>query len=166
LLEYRKAIVEEIDELKKILWKYGPNEWNYLTREGVNEEFALVEQGYAQAIVATEGSEVVGFSVLIEGSLSPQYLSKYCSLNNMLFIGDVVVSSLHSGKGIATQLLKECLAEAQRKNVNTVLIERHEENLASAGMMRKAGFNIIDTFHDPEKRTVGSQNSVILEFEI
>jgi len=84
----------------------------------------------------------------------------------MQFVGDVVVSSLHSGKGIATHLLMECLSEAQNKSANNVLIERHEENLASAGMMRKAGFSIVDTFLDPKKRATGSQNSVVLEFKI
>jgi len=166
LIEYRKAFSEEIDELKKLIWEYGPNEWNFLTQDGVNDEFDLVGDGSAQVIVATHDSEIIGFAVLIDGIVSPKYLEKYCSLKDMRFVGDVVVSSLHSGKGIATKLLKECISEAKRKGANSVLIERHEDNLASAGMMKKAGFKIVDTFHDPEKRTAGSRNSAILEFKI
>ncbi|RXE88454.1 GNAT family N-acetyltransferase [Pseudoalteromonas sp. A757] len=155
-----------MDKLKDLLWEFGPNEWNYLTPEGINDEFALVESGSALAIVATKDSEIIGFAVLIDGVASPSYLEKYCDLKQMKFVGDVVVSSLHSGQGIATRLLEECVLEARNNNTSNVLIERHEENLASAGMMRKAGFEIVDTFHDPEKRTTGSQNSVILEFQI
>ncbi|MBE1300152.1 MAG: GNAT family N-acetyltransferase [Alteromonadaceae bacterium] len=166
MIEYRKAILKELDELKTLLWEFGPNEWNYLTPEGINDEFTLVENGSALAIVATSDSKIIGFAVLIDGESSPTYLQKYCDLQQIKFVGDVVVSSLHKGKGIATRLLEECLLEARNNNIRSVLIERHEENLASAGMMRKAGFEIIDTFFDPKKRAAGSQNSVILEFKI
>ncbi|KZN44401.1 hypothetical protein [Pseudoalteromonas luteoviolacea] len=44
------------------------------------------------------------------------------------------------------------------------MIERHEENLASAGMMKNAGFTIYETFHDPDKRSSGRQNSVVLGY--
>ncbi|KZN48592.1 hypothetical protein N474_24790 [Pseudoalteromonas luteoviolacea CPMOR-2] len=166
MTEYRKAFLKEQDELKALLWEFGPNEWNYLTPEGVNDEFSLVENGNAQVIVATIDAEIIGFAVLIDGVASPAYLEKYCDLQKIKFVGDVVVSSLHSGKGIATKLLEKCLLEAKNHKAHSVLIERHEENLASAGMMRKAGFEIIDTFFDPKKRATGSQNSVILEYKI
>lgn len=164
--EYRKALTEEIDQLKKLLWEHGPNEWNYLTEEGVDDELSLIQNGSAIAVVATNNNEIIGFSILIDGRESPEYLSKYCSVDEMCFISDVVVSSPFSGKGIATQLLKNCLEEANNRNASIVLIERHEENLASAGMMRKAGFSLIDTFYDPDKRASGSRNSVILKLEI
>ncbi len=165
MIKYRKALLEDIPTLKKLLWKYGPNEWNYLTQEGVDGEFKLLNKGTALAIVATSEDEIVGFSVLIDGSESPKYLSKYCKIEEMCFIGDVLVSSLYSGKGIATKLLEACLNESKNKAISTVLIERHEENLASASMMKKAGFHIVDTFYDPDKREAGSRNSVILAFK-
>ena len=93
-------------------------------------------------------------------------LKKYCELRQIKFVGDVVVSSLHAGKGIATKLLEKCLLEARNDKIRSVFIERHEENLASAGMMRKAGFEVVDTFFDPKKRAAGSQNSVILEYKL
>ncbi|KID57760.1 hypothetical protein JF50_09150 [Pseudoalteromonas luteoviolacea] len=166
MVDYRLAKVSELNELKSLLWKYGPNEWNYLTQEGVKGEFALIEQKDAEALVALDGEQIVGFAVLINGSVSPDYLSQYCSLDKMAFIGDVVVSSSYSGKGIATQLLINSIDLAKAKGVEFVLIERHEENLASAGMMKKAGFSIVDIFYDPHKRSAGSQNSVILSVSI
>lgn len=166
MITYRKARLEEIDKLKALLWEFGPNEWNYLTDDGVEDEFNLVTAGNAQVIIALDNTDIIGFAVLIDGQVSPSYLEKYCVMKQMKFVGDVVVSSFHSGKGIATRLLKESILEAKNHHATTVLIERHEENLASAGMMRKAGFEIIDKFHDPDKRTAGSQNSVILAFKI
>ena len=166
MVEYRQAYLKELDEVKAVLWDYGPNEWNHLTSEGVEAEFSLVENGNAQVIVAINDNEIIGFAVLIDGLFCPNYLKKYCQMEQMKFVGDVVVSSLHSGKGVATKLLEECLSAAKTHKVSTVLIERHQENLASAGMMRKAGFEIVDTFYDPEKRVVGSRNSVILQYVI
>lgn len=171
MIMFRSAVLTELPDLKKLLWDQGPNEWNYLTEEGVDAEFALIEQGTATAMVAvdslaSDSNQIIGFAVLIDGAVSPDYLTKYSALNELCFIGDVVVSQTYSGQGIATKLLECCIKEAKEKQVQTVLIERHEENLASAGMMRKAGFQVIDTFHDPEKRSSGSRNTAILEYKI
>ncbi|ESP90835.1 GNAT family N-acetyltransferase [Pseudoalteromonas luteoviolacea] len=162
MITYRKAKLSELSNLKSLLWKHGPNEWNCLTPDGVDDEFALVECASAEAMVALEADEVVGMAVLIDGTSSPDYLTKYADLEHISFIGDVVVSAEHNGKGIATQLLNHCIELAKDKGAKAVFIERHEENLASAGMMKKAGFLVVDTFHDPQKRSAGSQNSVIL----
>ena len=163
MLNYRLANKNEIPQLKNVLWQHGPNQWNYLTEQGVDDEMQLILNDKAIAIVATDKDQIIGFSVLIEGTSSPSYLEKYTDNPSFSFIGDVVVSSDYAGQGIATRLLNLCLQEAEKQDMKSVLIERHEENLASAGMMRKAGFTVIDTFFDPLKREAGSQNSVILE---
>ena len=54
----------------------------------------------------------------------------------------------------------------RKRDLKEVFIERHEENLASAGMMRKAAFSHVETFHDPAKRTSGSRNSSILKVDL
>ncbi|MGI9319358.1 MAG: GNAT family N-acetyltransferase [bacterium] len=166
MIEYRNALSDETNKIKTLLWEHGPNQWNHLTEKGVDDELSLIRSDSAVAAVAVYKSEIIGFSILIDGNESPDYLKKYCSIDEMCFISDVVVSSHFSGKGIATQLLKNCIEEAKNRSFSIVLIERHEQNLASAGMMRKAGFSIIDTFYDPDKRTSGSRNSVILEVNI
>ncbi|MEC4088037.1 GNAT family N-acetyltransferase [Pseudoalteromonas rubra] len=166
MITYRLALPTEADTLKALLWQHGQNEWNYLTEDGVNAEFELLERGAASALVAVQDDEIIGCSVLIDATHSPDYLNKYTHQKLMYFIGDVVVASQHGGKGIATALLQACITQARQVGAEVVLIERHEENLASAGMMRKAGFHILDTFHDPEKRSAGSQNSCILAIEL
>jgi len=120
------------------------------------------------AMVAEDANhkQIIGFAVLIDGTVSPAYLTQYFDLHGLCFIGDVVVSQAYSSQGIATKLLELCLEQAKKKPVQVVLIERHEENLASAGMMRKAGFQVIDTFHDPDKRSSGSRKTAILQYNI
>ncbi|TMP39840.1 GNAT family N-acetyltransferase [Pseudoalteromonas rubra] len=162
MITYRLALATEADVLKKLLWQHGQNEWNYLTEAGVNAEFELLKCGAASAVVAVQNDEIIGFAVLIDGAHSPDYLVKYTNHRAMYFIGDVVVASQHGGKGVATALLQACIEQAKQAGGEAVLIERHEENLASAGMMRKAGFHIVDTFFDPDKRSAGSQKSCIL----
>ncbi|MGO2511141.1 GNAT family N-acetyltransferase [Marinomonas polaris] len=111
-------------------------------------------------------NQIIGFAVLIDGAVSPDYLTKYSALNELCFIGDVVVSSAYSGQGIATKLLECCIEKSKEKRATVVLIERHEENLASAGMMRKAGFKVVETFYDPTKRSAGSRKTSILECRV
>ena len=168
MIMFRSAALEELADVKALLWDQGPNEWNYLTEEGVDAEFALIEQGSAVAMVAvdslgTDSNPIIGFAILMDGKVSPDYLTNYYALNELCYIGDVVVSSAYSGQGIATKLLECCIEKSKEKRATVVLIERHEENLASAGMMKKAGFNVVETFNDPAKRFVGSRNTSILE---
>ena len=50
---------------------------------------------------------------------------------------------------------------AAARGLHAVYIDRHEENAASAGMMRKAGFTVIDTFDEPAKRPHGSGRTTV-----
>ncbi len=147
--------------MRELLLREGPNAWNYITEDSINEQFTLIKEDKALAIII-EGSEIFGFSVLIFSTACPLLLEKYDDLKEVAYIADVVVSKDKSGKGLGSKLLLECISLAKKKNISKVYIERHEENLASAGMMRKAGFKIVDTFNDPERRTEGSENTVIL----
>ncbi|MEP1469342.1 MAG: GNAT family N-acetyltransferase [Halieaceae bacterium] len=157
----RKLTEADLEQMKTLLFNEGPNEWNYLTEESVNEQLTLIREGQALAVVA-EDNEIMGFAVLIFGSACPEKLSSYQSLDEIAYINDVVVSQRLSGQGVGTKLLLKCSSIAKDKNFNAVYIERHEENLASAGMMRKAGFELVETTYDPAKRFSGSRNTSIL----
>ncbi len=151
----------DLQAMRELLLKEGPNEWNYITDESIDHQFQLIKQGKALAVIAEETS-IVGFAVLIIKEASPSKLSKYSVLLDIAYINDVVVASSQSGKGLGSQLLKESIKLAGNEKCTNVYIERHEENLASAGMMRKAGFELVETFHDPNKRTTGSRNTSVL----
>ena len=77
----------------------------------------------------------------------------------------MVVHCDSRGQGIGSRLLEECKERLRALGAERIYVERHEENRASAGMMRKAGFEIIDTFFDPDRRPTGSRNTVVSRFE-
>ncbi|WP_220460656.1 MULTISPECIES: GNAT family N-acetyltransferase [unclassified Colwellia] len=157
----RKLNEADFQAMKVLLLKEGPNDWNYITDESMVHQFQLINQGKAVAVLA-EDTNIVGFAVLIIKEACPAKLSKYAVLSDIAYINDVVVASSQSGKGLGSQLLKESIKFASDKQCSHIYIERHEENLASAGMMRKAGFNLVETFYDPEKRATGSKNTSVL----
>lgn len=146
--------------MKKLLLKEGPNEWNYITDESIEYQFNLIQNGNALAVLAEE-NEILGFAVVILKESCPSKLSKYDQLSTIAYINDVVIAASQSGKGLGTKLLKESIRLASIEKCSKVYIERHEENLASAGMMRKAGFELVETFNDPNKRTSGSRNTTV-----
>ena len=162
-MKVHSRLLNETDfkKMRKVLLRDGPNEWNYITDESIDEQFQLIRDGKALAVLAEE-NDIVGFAILIFKEACPSMLGKYSDLSTIAYINDVVVSMSHSGKGIGSSLLQKAIVFAQNERCEKIYIERHEENLASAGMMRKASFKIIDTFHDPKKRTTGSRNTSVL----
>jgi GNAT superfamily N-acetyltransferase len=163
-MKIHSRLLEEIDfkNIKELLLKDGINEWNYITEESINNQFQLIKEGKASVILA-EKNEIIGFAILIHEEFGLDIYRKYGDLASTASINDVVVSKDHSGKGIGSKLLNECISVARQLHFHTVYIERHEENLASAGMMRKSGFQIIETFYDSKKRFSGSKNTTVLK---
>lgn len=157
----RKVDDSDLKSMKTLLFSEGPNEWNYLTEESVDQQIALIRTGKALAVLA-EADEILGFAVLILGDACPEKLNKYQRLDQVAYINDVVVASKLAGQGVGTKLLLECASVAKASHFEDIYIERHEENLASAGMMRKAGFELVETIYDPAKRSCGSRNTSIL----
>jgi ribosomal protein S18 acetylase RimI-like enzyme len=165
-IEFRSATPDDIPALKSFLLNHGPNDWNYLPEAGVDQQFALMKSDQALAIIAHRQQKPIGLAISVIGEACPEHIKKYSDHSNMLFIGDVAVDPKEGGQGIGTKLLNQSILRARQLNLQTVYLERHEENLASAGMMRKAGFEIVETFHDPIKRNSGSRNSVVLKIDI
>jgi GNAT superfamily N-acetyltransferase len=157
----RQLTDTDLASMRELLFADGPNEWNYLTEESVDLQMDLIRQGKARAVIAENG-RILGFAVLIFGYGCPDKLKKYADLSKIAYINDVVVSRELAGKGYGTKLLAASLALAKSESYDSVYIERHEENLASAGMMRKAGFELSETYHDPKKRSTGTQNTSIM----
>ena len=152
---------EDLAAMRELLFSEGPNDWNYLTEESVNIQIELIRKGKATAVVVEDDS-ILGFAVLIFGDACPEKLNKYANLEQLAYINDVVVSHRLAGKGYGTKLLLESVALARANGYSSVYIERHEENAASAGMMKKAGFELVETVHDPDKRFTGSRNTSVL----
>lgn len=151
--------------MRHLLLTEGPNQWNHITDDSIDHQFELIRNGNALAVLA-EDKDIVGFAILILKGACPNKLNKYAQGATIAYINDVVIASSQSGKGLGTQLLKEAVRLASIEKCSKIYIERHEENLASAGMMRKAGFELVDTFNDPNKRTSGTRNTTIQSISI
>ena len=159
----RKLCDIDYSNMRSLLLRDGVNDWNYITEDSIATQFALIDEGKASVVLAeVEDGEIIGFAVVIHCDVFPAKLEKYTDFSDIAYIKEVVVSKSYSGKGLGSKLLQECVLIARSRNASNVFVERHEENAASAGMMRKAGFEIIDTFYDPEKRTAGSRNTAVL----
>lgn len=157
--------LHDIDYLnmRSILLKDGVNDWNYITEDSIATQFSLIDEGKASvALAEVEEGEIIGFAVVIHSDAFPTKLAKYTDFSDIAYIKEVVVSKSHCGKGLGSKLVQECVLIARSRNASNVFVERHEENAASARMMRKAGFEVVDTFYDPEKRSTGSRKTVVL----
>ena len=191
MIEFRDASVAELDNLKTFLFEHGPNPWNHLPVAGVDEELALIAQGKASALMAVEQNELLGFAIFYHSDTLPsRYLQYTGGQQPAIYISEVVVHKAHAGQGIGNQLLikiierenplMESCADAEivasgaeadgagmiagAKETTALLIDRHEENLASAGMMRKAGFVTLKTYLDLERRDYGSRKTTVMAY--
>ena len=166
MCNYRNALAEEFDLLKRFIFKHGPNNWNYLPEDGINKTFALLIDNHGEALVACEGETIVGFAIFFYPSALPENFQQYTQSEATIYIAEVVVHSDYSGRGIGSQLLNKIIAKAPDLGAKKLLLDRHEENAPSAGMMRKAGFVEICTFSDLERRHSGSRKTTVLSFDL
>ena len=77
------------------------------------------------------------------------------------YVSEAVVHRDYAGKGLGSHLLKAALEDLRAQGMQEVYIDRHEENLASAGMMRKSGFQEVETYANPQRRTTGSGRTTV-----
>lgn len=160
-LTLRSAKGDDIESMIDFILLHGPNEWNYLPEDAIGEHIRKISTGEVQAIIAIYDEQIVGFVTFEKSYLYSKYHSSNGKRNGHWYVGEAVVHKDYVCRGIGTMLLKEAVKYMFERELEYVYIDRHEENAASAGMMRKAGFSIIDTFSDREKRTFGSGNTTI-----
>ncbi len=162
--DFRSAIPSDIGKMRELLLEHGPNDWNYLPPEGVEEELADVASGRAIAVLVEQNLNLVGFAIAYDQLIRFPAHSPKAVIENTGYIGDVVVHRGHSGKGLGAALLKEVKAALTARGIKEIHIDCHEENAPSRGMMRKAGFTELSCFYDPDRRSVGSRKTWIGKF--
>jgi len=166
MIIYRQALASELNELKSFLFEHGSNPWNHLPIDGVDKEFDLVMAGTASMLVAADNRQILGFVIFYHpDSLPSQYL-QYAQSQTTIYIAEAVVHKDYTGQGIGHHLLCAVIEQAANFSASLLLIDRHEQNMASAGMMRKAGFELITIYKDPQRRHYGSCNTAVLRLQL
>ena len=160
------ALSNELDYLQNFLVQNGTNQWNYLPEDGINQQFKRLAVGADYCLVAKDGEDIVGLAIFCKLGDIPDFFGHPIGRNDVIYVAEVVVHSQWSGKGIGSTLLKQIAITAKDRGANELLISRHEQNLASAGMMRKAGFTELDCFSDPQRRQTGSRKTSILSLNL
>ena len=161
-VQYTLASPENVDEMRTFLYEHGKNQWNHIPEEGVDAEMRAVTEGRAFARLALVDCEIGGFAVAYPG------YARFSKLNDpdipasaVGYIGNVVVDTQHVGKGIGAALLEHVKTDMAGRGMRLVNIDCHEENTASRGMMRKAGFTELAVFEDLNRRFVGSRRTFV-----
>ena len=155
-IEYRAAAPDDIAAMRTLIFEHGPNQWNYLPEDDVTRHLKEIREARAWAVVAVSSGRIVGFASFTIGKKFPQYESPETMDREHGYIAEVVVHRDYAGSGVGMRLVEDTKVLLKRLGITTVYADRHEENRGSAAVMRKAGFEIVDTFPEPHRRPHGS----------
>jgi len=158
------ASAQDLPALHDLIFDHGANIWNYLPEEGIREHLDDIAQGRAQGVLALEQGQLIGAVTFGLSTDFDRYLPEQARGTPQGYVSEAVVRRDRTGQGWGTRLLRQALVELGKLGADMVFIDRHEENLASAGMMRAAGFVEIDTYADPRRRPHGSGRTTVCCF--
>ena len=162
---FEAASAEHLPALQALIFDHGANVWNYLPEDGIRAHIDDIAQGRAHGVLALQDGEILGAVTFCLSTDFDCYLPAPLRGTPQGYVSEAVVRRDQAGRGLGTQLLKEALASLATRGVHMVFIDRHEENRASAGMMRRAGFAEVETYPDPRRRTHGSGRTTVCCFK-
>lgn len=119
-----------------------------------------LSDGEVRAVLAERDDRLLGFASFRRTEDFAHYQPQRADAPRA-YICEAVVHPAAAGQGLGSALLEAVLAQLADEGIEDVYIDRHEENLASAGMMRKAGFVELETYADPARRPNGSGRSTV-----
>jgi len=159
-----RAGPEHLAALTDLIFAHGANVWNYLPEDGIREHLAHVVQGRDHGVLALQDGQLLGAVTFGLSTDFDRYLPAHQRGTSQGYVSEAVVRRERTGQGLGTRLLREALAALSSMGVVAVFIDRHEENRASAGMMRHAGFVELETYADPRRRPHGSGRTTVCRF--
>ena len=166
-LELVPAQALHMPALEAFIFDHGANAWNWLPVDGIREHLQDIARGQAQGLLALDGGTLVGAVTYCRTHDYARYQSAALAGTEHGYICEAVVHRGYAGKGLGVRLLTSAVSDLRAQGMREVYIDRHEENLASAGMMRKCGFLEVDTYVDPRRNNTGSGRTTVccLRFE-
>ncbi|HZX16183.1 MAG TPA: GNAT family N-acetyltransferase [Pseudomonas sp.] len=159
--EIRQAQELDIDNLCALILEHGPNPWNYLPPDEVAAHLQGIADGAVQAVLAERAGELQGFVSYQLSRHFERYQPEARRGQPHGYICEAVTHRAVAGQGLGSRLLQHAVMQLREQDVSDIYIDRHEENAASAGMMRKAGFVEIETYADPQRRPNGSGRTTL-----
>lgn len=159
------ASAQDLPALHDLIFDHGANIWNYLPEDGIRAHIDDIAQGRAHGVLALQDGQILGAVTFGLSTDFDRYLPAPLRGTPQGYVSEAVVRRDQARRGLGTQLLKEALASLATMGAQMVFIDRHEENLASAGMMRRAGFVEVETYPDPRRRTHGSGRTTVCCFK-
>ena len=156
---------EHLPALQALIFDHGANVWNYLPEDGIRAHIDDIAQGRAHGVLALQDGQILGAVTFGLSTDFDRYLPAPLRGTPQGYVSEAVVQRDQAGRGLGTRLLQEALASLATMGVHMVFIDRHEENLASAGMMRRAGFVEVETYLDPRRRPHGSGRTTVCCFK-
>ena len=159
-----RAGPEHLAAVTDLIFEHGANVWNYLPEDGIREHLEHVVQGRDHGVLALQDGQLLGAVTFGLSTDFDRYLPAHARGTPQGYVSEAVVRRERTGQGLGTRLLSEALAALSTMGVVVVFIDRHEENLASAGMMRRAGFTEVETYADPRRRPHGSGRTTVCRF--
>ena len=153
---------KELSELEEFFVCHGTNSWSYLPERGVEDQLQRLKIQTDGCFIATEQGEIIDMAVYRSKGDIPYFFNHSFDHCQSIYVAEVVVHKEHNGKGIGSSLIARIANTARELGASSLVIDRHEQNASSAGMMRKSGFVELDCFPDPTRRSSGSKKTTTL----
>lgn len=160
-LVFVQAQAVHMPALEAFIFDHGANPWNWLPVDGIREHLQDIASGLAQGLLAFDGDTLAGAVTYCRTHDYAKYQSAELTGSEHGYISEAVVHRDYAGKGLGARLLSGAVDDLRAQGMREVYIDRHEENLASAGMMRKCGFVVIDTYVDTRRNRTGSGRTTV-----
>jgi len=160
-MHIRPATAQDVERLCAFIFEHGPNPWNFLPQAAVTTHLHGIAEGTVQALLIEREGLLAGFVSFQSSNDFSRYQPVERQELMHAYICEAVVHRDLAGQGLGSQLLRSAVEQLGEQGIADIYIDRHEENAASAGMMRKAGFIEIDTYADPERRPNGSRHTTV-----
>ena len=93
----------------------------------------LEEEGYIDIAVCLENNELIGIAMMANYKVVSGYKG---------MIEDVIVSDSHRGKGIGRKLMELLLQQAEKRQLNDVLLFSGHHRTAAIGLYKSLGFTL------------------------
>jgi ribosomal protein S18 acetylase RimI-like enzyme len=152
---------QHLRALQSFIHEHGANAWNWLPVAGIEAHMRDIAAEEARGLLAMEGDQLLGAVTFCTTQDFARYQASERKDVPHGYVCEVVVRRDQTGRGLGVQLLQQAVQAMQSDGLREIYIDRHEENAASAGMMRKSGFVELETFAEPERRPHGSGRTTV-----